>query len=263
MADILVILDFDKTIIDVDSDYWIVDEFGVTNLFDELLPAMTLNSVMTRVMDSLHRQGITIYQIAEVLKRIPIHPRIVNALKMAHASGCELRIISDANTFFIDTVLEHVGLRDCFSEINTNPGFLDEQGRLNIAPFHDHGCCHLCPANMCKGLIVERIKASMEGKKKRIIYLGDGEGDYCPSMKLTKGDFVMPRKNFPVWDLICQNPAIIRSEIHEWIDGDEFECVLLEIIGAISVQGIIGDFRLLPSLVAASEALPNKALSVT
>ncbi|KAK4395157.1 Inorganic pyrophosphatase 1 [Sesamum angolense] len=70
------------------------------------------------------------------------------------------------------------------------------------------------------GMIIERIQASIakEGKK-RMIYLGDGSGDFCPSLKLKEGDFMMPRKNYPVWDLICENRALLRAEIHEWPTG--------------------------------------------
>lgn len=59
--------------------------------------------------------------------------------------------MSDANQFFIETILEHYGIRECFSEINTNPSFIDKEGRLRISPYHDfrHGC-NLCPPNMCK-----------------------------------------------------------------------------------------------------------------
>ena len=74
-----------------------------------------------------------------------------------------------------------------------------------------------------------------EGNK-RIIYLGDGVGDYCPSLKLKEGDFVMPRKNFPVWDLISKNPLLIKAKIHEWTDGEELEKILLNIIETISID---------------------------
>lgn len=68
---------------------------------------------------------------------------------------CDLRVASDANAFFIETVLEHHGVLGCFSEISTNPARVDGNGRLRISPFHDpddsspHGCS-LCPENMCK-----------------------------------------------------------------------------------------------------------------
>lgn len=274
MAGIVVVFDFDKTIVDVDSDNWVIDELGFTDLFNQLLPTMPWNSLMDRMMNELHSQGKTIEDIVEVLKRIPIHPRIVSAIKSAHASGCELRILSDANMFFIETILKHLGLRDYFSEINTNPGFVDE-GKLRIFPYHDftqssHGCSR-CPPNMCKGLIIERIQASIskeEGNKK-IIYLGDGIGDYCPSLKLTESDYMMPRKNFPVWDLICRNPMLIKAEIHEWTDGKELESVLLQIIEEISIEECNGnsaqlfsaDCKLRTISIAAHETLP-KALSV-
>ncbi|XP_057535254.1 inorganic pyrophosphatase 1-like [Amaranthus tricolor] len=97
------------------------------------------------LMKEMHLQGVTINDIVEVLKRTPIHPRIVPAIKAAHSAGCDLRIVSDANMFFIETILDFLGIKDCFSEINTNPGYVDEQERLRILPYHDftkspHGC---------------------------------------------------------------------------------------------------------------------------
>ncbi|XP_022723605.1 inorganic pyrophosphatase 2-like isoform X3 [Durio zibethinus] len=239
MAGIVLVFDFDKTIIDCDSDNWVVDDLGFTDLFNQLLPTMPWNSLMDRMMKELHAQGKTIDDTAEVLKRAPIHPRIVPAIKSAHPLGCELRIVSDANMFFIETILEHLGLREYFSEINTNPSFVDEEGRLRIIPYHDftkssHGC-NLCPSNMCNGIIIERIQDSLEGKKK-IIYLGDGTGDYCPSRRLGEAEYMMPRKNFPVCDLICRNPMPVKAEIHEWSDGEELERVLLQIINMNSVD---------------------------
>ncbi|KAL0415131.1 UNVERIFIED_CONTAM: Inorganic pyrophosphatase 2 [Sesamum latifolium] len=241
MAGIIVVFDFDKTIIEVDSDNWVVDELGATDLFNQLLPTMPWNSMMDRMMKEVHAQGKTLEDIKEVLRRVPMHPRVVPAIKKAHALGCDLRIVSDANMFFIETILDHLGIKDCFTEINTNPSYADDEGRVRISPYVDfhtspHGC-NLCPPNMCKGMIIERIQASIakEGKK-RMIYLGDGSGDFCPSLKLKEGDFMMPRKNFPVWDLICENRALLRAEIHEWADGAELERVLLQLIEKISIQ---------------------------
>jgi pyridoxal phosphate phosphatase PHOSPHO2 len=242
MAGIMVVFDFDKTIIELDSDNWIIDELGFTDLFNRLLPTMPWNPMMDKIMNQMHAQGVTIEDVEEVLRRTPMHPRIVPVIKTLHASGCELRIVSDANMFFIETILDHLGIRNCFSEINSNPGYVDDEGRLRISPYVDfqsspHGCSR-CPPNMCKGMVIERIQASMskEGKK-RMIYLGDGIGDFCPSLKLKEGDIVMPRKNFPVWDLICKNRAILRAEIREWSDGEELEQLLPELVHETSIEG--------------------------
>ncbi|KAB2029084.1 hypothetical protein ES319_D05G139400v1 [Gossypium barbadense] len=189
------------------------------------------------MMKELHSKGTRIEDIAAVLKRSPIHPRIVEAIKSAHALGCDLKNVSDANTFFIETILEHHGLKECFLEINTNPGFVDQQGKLRIFPHHDftkssHGCQHpSCLPNMCKSFLEYRIQASlsMEDPKKTKIYLGYGLGD---------GDYVMPRKDVPVWDLICKNRSLIKAQIYEWSDGEEFKSVLLRLISRIiSIDG--------------------------
>ncbi|KAK9281312.1 hypothetical protein L1049_004210 [Liquidambar formosana] len=105
----------------------------------------------------------------------------------------------------------------------------------------------------------------MEGKKK-FIYLGDGNGDFCPSLKLGEGDHVMPRKNFPLWDLICKNLMLVKAKIHEWTDGEELERVLLRLTNTISMEEISSNnsaqlisvdckFQTIP--MSAHEALPQ------
>ncbi|XP_030953123.1 thiamine phosphate phosphatase-like protein isoform X3 [Quercus lobata] len=193
------------------------------------------------MLEELHSQGKTVEDMAECLKGTPLDQHIIAAIKAAHALGCELRIISDANLFYIETILEHHGVWGCFSRIDTNPSFVNEEGRLRILPFHDlnstpHGC-KLCPPNMCKGLVIDQIQASVsDSGKKRIIYLGDGNGDYCPTLKLGENDFVMPRKNYPLWKHIHGKPKLIKAKVHEWSTGEELERILLHLIDTIPIQ---------------------------
>ncbi|KAK6248982.1 hypothetical protein QUC31_020547 [Theobroma cacao] len=241
MAGVVLVFDFDKTIIECDSDDWVVEGFGVSELFTQLRPTFPLNTLMDRMIMEVQSRGNSTADIAACLRRVPLHPRIVSVIKAAHASGCDLRIISDANVFFIETILKNHGLLDRFSEINTNPSYVDGEGRLRISPYHDfesssHGC-NICPPNMCKGLIMERVQASVSATgKKRFIYLGDGTADFCPGLKLGEDDFLMPRKNFPVWELICSNPKLIRANIHEWNDGEELGDVLSHLVNKISIE---------------------------
>lgn len=114
---------------------------------------------------------------------------------------------------------------------------------------------------------MQSIQASLvkEGAKRTIIYLGDGSGDFCPSLKLKEGDFMMPRKNFPVWDLICKNRSLLRAEVREWTDGEELERVLHKLIEEIRmkesnnydlVQMLSVDCKFETVPVALHEALP-------
>jgi len=113
-----------------------------------------------------------------------------------------------------------------------------------------------------QGLIIDRIQDSIsqEGNK-RMIYLGDGSGDYCPSLRLKERDYMMPRKNFPAWDLICKDPLLVKAEIHGWSDGEELEQVLLHLIAKISMeensQFISSDCKLQTLSVSALEGLPK------
>ncbi|KAK9947922.1 hypothetical protein M0R45_003517 [Rubus argutus] len=235
MAGTVVVFDFDRTLIDDDSDWWVVTEMGLTQLFNELRSTMSWNSIMNIMMRELHLQGKTSKDIKECLKRTPMHPQVTAAIKSAHASGCDLKIISDANQFFIESILEYHGLLGCFSQIVTNPSSVDGDGRLSIFPYHDpvsssHGC-NLCPSNMCKGQVFDQFLASASGNgRKRYIYLGDGRNDFCPTLKLVEGDHVMPRKDYPLWDRICSNRMLIKADIHEWSDGEELAKILLHLI---------------------------------
>ncbi|KAL2903040.1 Inorganic pyrophosphatase 2 [Bienertia sinuspersici] len=136
MEGIMVVFDFDETILDCDSDNWVIDELGFTELYNKLLNTMPYNSMMDTLMKEMHAKGVT-----------------------------------------INDIVQH--------------------------------------------------------RTKKIIYIGDGKGDYCPSLKLREGDHVMPRKNFPVYDLITSNPMLIRATVHEWADGKDLERVLLSVIRGI------------------------------
>ncbi|KAG2722768.1 hypothetical protein I3760_02G141100 [Carya illinoinensis] len=218
------------------------------------------------MMKELHARGKTIEDIADVFKRIPIHPRIVTivpAIKAAHALGCDLRIVSDANTFFIETILKHLELREYFSEINTNPSFADEEGRGSFPTMIPTG---LLMAVVSALQTCARIQASVYKEEEKFIYLGDGSGDYCPSLKLGDVDHVMPRKDFPGWDLIYKKPLLIKAEIHdEWIDGEDLERILLGLINKVSIeetdQFISAEYKLQTISVCPHESLP-KALPV-
>ncbi|KAJ1278617.1 hypothetical protein BS78_04G092500 [Paspalum vaginatum] len=241
----LVVFDFDKTIVDCDSDNWVVDALGATRRFDELLRHLPWNHAIDAMMGELHAEGKAAEDIRASLRAAPLSPHVVAAVKAARALGCELRVLSDANAFFIDTVLAHHGLAAYFSATDTNPARLDAAGRLTIRPYHDfgdaaaadgHGCAlPTCPPNMCKGKVMERIllqeeaaAAAASRRRRAVVYLGDGRGDYCPSLKLREGDYVMPRAGHPVCDLIAASPP--AAAVRSWADFEDLGRVLLGIV---------------------------------
>jgi len=80
-------------------------------------------------------------------------------LKREQEKPCrrEMIIVSDANTFFIETVLKHHGLHKAFNEIFTNPAQFDQNGLLLIQNYPKrNNCCSQCSSNMCKSAIVKK-----------------------------------------------------------------------------------------------------------
>jgi pyridoxal phosphate phosphatase PHOSPHO2 len=81
-----------------------------------------------------------------------------------------------------------------------------------------------------QGKIIEKIQDKAGTKDQHFIYIGDGKGDYCPSLRLGEGDYVMPKENYPLWNLICSNKQLLKAEIHPWNSGEELEKILLELV---------------------------------
>eukprot|EP01018_Ginkgo_biloba_P007360 Gb_34426 [translate_table: standard] len=241
------------------SDPWVVNQLGATEIMNSLIASLPWTSLMDRMMIELHAQGKTVSDIERSLKTVPLRQEMIRAIKSAYSMGmalwrqlsytisgisgpmddgnrrCDLRIVSDANSFFIKTILENYNLLQYFTEIKTNPASVDEDGRLRIFPFHSqmiaaHGC-KLCPPNMCKGAIVDGIQKSISESKKRFIYLGDGRGDFCPSLRLGSGDHVLARQEYPLWELVQKNSDLVKAEVHGWSNAKDVEdclCKLLE-----------------------------------
>lgn len=233
------IFDFDCTIVEVDSDPWVAEHLGASLIMQELRSRLPWNAMMDALMEALHAKGNSISDIEEALRCIPLQPEKITAIKLAHTLGCELHIVSDANLFFIKTILDKYEVTNLFTEIHTNPASVDEDGRLHIAPFHPiceapHGC-PLCPPNMCKGKIIDEIQAHMAHARKRIIYIGDGCGDYCPSLRLHGSDCILPREGFPLLEMLTQNMASVRASIYPWGSAKSMEEKLLALLEAQNV----------------------------
>uniref|UniRef100_A0A1D1XI66 Inorganic pyrophosphatase 1 n=1 Tax=Anthurium amnicola TaxID=1678845 RepID=A0A1D1XI66_9ARAE len=108
---------------------------------------------------------------------------------------------------------------------------------------------------MWKDITLERIRSSTAGKK-RLIYLGDEKRDYYSSLKLRGEDYVMPRKDFPLWELISNDPTQLKDQVHEWSNGEELERVLLHLTNrSLSSQLLFTDCKLQTFPMSAHEPL--------
>lgn len=227
----LLIFDFDHSLIDCNSDPWVIDHLGASHIMQSWRGSLPWTDLMDRMMTEVHARGAKISDVQDSLKKIPLQPEMIRAIQSAHSWGFELRVISDANVFFIKTVLAYYDLERYFTEVHSNPAYVNEQGILRICPYHSHPphSCTLCPPNMCKGTILDGIRAAAPSVKRRTIYVGDGGGDYCPSLRLLRGDHVLARQGYPLEKLLKENYKLIEAEVHGWSSAQDVEDCLLEL----------------------------------
>jgi pyridoxal phosphate phosphatase PHOSPHO2 len=121
-----------------------------------------------------------------------------------------------------------------------------------------------------EGMLQELSAAAAAGMRRpsRVVYLGDGRGDYCPTLKLAERDYMMPRKGYPVWDLIAGDRRAVRADVRGWADFKDLETVLLDIIHECAAAAMMeqdgGDQVVVGMVVPECRALsaPKMAMAV-
>ena len=229
---VLVVFDFDWSLINDNSDTWVIKQL-TPDFYAQLMGGPKAQELgWTDLMDHALCQmmgpqlGITREQLTASLEAIPYFPEMFEAVRYAHAQGAEIVVLSDANTYYITTILERHGLAPLVTEVITNPSRWDG-GTLRVAPHHDagrppHGCA-LCPPNLCKGLVMEALL--QDRKPAKVVYVGDGGGDFCPSTKLRAGDALCCRKGWTCHKKAAAAAApggpgpTVVAELVPWEDG--------------------------------------------
>ncbi|CAK4683760.1 hypothetical protein LEN26_013076 [Aphanomyces euteiches] len=217
----LVIFDYDWSLINDNSDTYVFQQLQ-PELYTHLRQLSSSGVQWTQAVDqTLAKLTCTKEQLIDALARIPIQDGMLEAVQFAHTKGCEIVIVSDANTVFIQSMLEHHNLTSIIKQVYTNPAVF-EGNVLHVSPFHasnlpPHGCPR-CPPNMCKGSIVQQIKASKTYSK--IIYIGDGGGDFCPcATQLSSNDVIFAREQYELLRRLQANSGDVSATVEPWSTG--------------------------------------------
>ncbi|KAI8390828.1 phosphatase phospho-type [Radiomyces spectabilis] len=220
----LAVFDFDWSLIEEDSDYWTIQNLSPVQWEKvKTLAGMQWTDLMDLSVKEIQDQGVTKDQFMAVLEKIPFTTAMLNTLKVLHSHHTRVLILSDANTFYIDTILRAYGVRDLVSDIITNPAYTDEKHRFRIQrhiPASDppHQCPNSCAVNICKGQELDKYIAT-HGPFERVMYVGDGKNDYCPSTRLRETDRLFARSGKSLSAMLKNDPeaaAKIKSNITFW-----------------------------------------------
>lgn len=254
----LLVWDYDWSLVNDNSDTWIVKQLApqfYAHFRDERHQGWT--ELMNQQFERLHGAGLGREAILSCIASVPVFQANLDAIRGAGAAGAKQLVLSDANTVFIEAFMQKHGIRELFDEILTNPAEFDEHERLIVRPYHTpppHKC-PLCPPNLCKGMVLEAVRARL-GEPHRVIYVGDGGGDFCPACDLAPGDAVLcradpspPLTHFglqqrldkslaPGFDKVTRRGELARvtAEVHHWHDGDELARTISQLLDSAPIS---------------------------
>ncbi|XP_065334827.1 pyridoxal phosphate phosphatase PHOSPHO2-like [Cloeon dipterum] len=235
MRRLLMAFDFDHTIINDNSD------LVARNMLKTTIPQEVSNlyrtdgwtAYMQCIFKLLKADGFSPLEVQSAIKKIPHTPGMDALLRELHHRGdAEVIIISDSNSVFINDWLENAAVDHIVNKTFTNPAFYDDQGLLNISMYHEQDWCKLSTKNLCKGHILQSYvdERAREGVKFDCIgYVGDGNNDLCPCLKLSASDWAFPRKNYTLAKMISKEnfDHKISAKIHLWESGHEILDIIL------------------------------------
>ncbi|KAI8373291.1 phosphatase phospho-type [Blakeslea trispora] len=199
----IAVFDFDWSLIEQDSDFWAIHTLSpeIWQEVREKRDAYQWTDLMDHAICRLQETGFSKADIANALKTIPFSKEMQNVLLDLKSKHIPVILLSDANNFYIETILEAYGVRDCVTEIITNFAYEDEQGRLRIRRYIQssdlqHNCKNPCSVNICKGQELEKVIERFGGinSLEKIAYTGDGKNDFCPATRLRNTDVFFMRE---------------------------------------------------------------------
>lgn len=226
----LLVFDFDHTVIDDNSDTWVIKCTPKQDLPDWLKNTYQKGhwtEYMGRVLSYIGDQGIREDAIRTVMETMPYTAGMIDLLKFIgqNKERVDCIIISDSNTVFIDWILHAAGAQCAVDRVFTNPAHFDDRGYLDVQCFHSHSCAQ-CPVNLCKRKVLEDFleRQLMAGLQyQQTVYIGDGGNDLCPVKSLKKSDVAMPRKGYSLERLISKLNAgdsrHLESRVVGWSSG--------------------------------------------
>ncbi|KAM9366230.1 pyridoxal phosphate phosphatase PHOSPHO2 [Symphorus nematophorus] len=229
----LMVFDFDHTVVDDNSDTWVI-----RCLPGQALPDSVKNSYrkghwtefMGRVMNYIGDQEVSPDRVRSVMETIPFTAGMTDLLTFIseHKSTIDCIVISDSNTMFIEWILSASGLQAAVDQVFTNPAKINELGYMEVQCYHSHDCDR-CPVNLCKKKVLELyLSEQSEGgvEYERIFYVGDGGNDLCPTSCLRGHDVAMPRKGYTLEKLLAKLEAqeentSLKAKVIVWSSGTD------------------------------------------
>ena len=229
---ILLLIDFDGTIIDGDIVFTLFEEtlskeeYKLVTDFDHLNYAEAID----KYYKIMKKNNKTINDINPILEKMKFNEGLEELFTYIKNNKNKffLILITGDDLYPTTYFLKYKGVYDLFdyfigipSNISVNadsPGLID----VNYLPAHS---CDFCDKSLCKANeFVKFLEKNDKYKNSKIFYICDGWNDYCLSSKYLKNsDFILAREGFSFWKLMKKDKYSknIKSNVIYWNNGKE------------------------------------------
>jgi 2-hydroxy-3-keto-5-methylthiopentenyl-1-phosphate phosphatase len=172
---ILILTDFDGTISTVDLGSQIINKFATESLSD-IEKAFVKGKIGSRVAYERiapRLKGSRAKMLKHILTIEKLDPYFPEFYSLSSRKGIDVKIVSDGLDFYIDAVLNKYNLSgiECYS----NLAVFGLNSSLSIEFPGMNDFCGRC--GTCKSRILNSYRLIYD----KIIYIGDGYSDFCPS----------------------------------------------------------------------------------
>ena len=230
----LVIFDFDQTIIDLDSEFSLIEKYA-QNLYKEKNGDLYVkdhwiefnNYIYTRIVEN----GYTYEDVKKHFQSLKLSPNMDILLNFLNQNkhNYETIIITGNNDKVVEIVLESHGIKSCFNHILCNKSIFDEKNIFKIWAINEkYQHCKDDKPFLCKSLFFEDFMKDKKSCFDKIFYIGDGKNDFCLSKKLGINDIVFPRVNYSLYKILYDKNGKkeVKAKIIPWNNGNDIYNVI-------------------------------------
>ncbi len=220
----LFVFDFDHTLVDDNTDTFIMDLCPQLDLKRSLRARRKDFSSWTQFMDHVfylvHKEGCTKDDIKNHMRKLPLYQEATKSIRLVYESDtADAIILSDSNTIFIQLILEECNISHMFKAVFTNPAHFEADGRLRVEHLCQHDCKVCTSPNICKSKVLREYRQSLQQDYCKVVYVGDGEGDFCPASSLSRDDIVICREGYTLARMLSSEPCTASVYVVNFVEG--------------------------------------------
>lgn len=231
----LMAFDFDHTVVDDNTDI-VVRDLVKSKISDEITKLYKKSGwipYMQEIFYLLHGDGFGSAQILDAIQQIPEVASMKTLFRELNDTGTvDIIIISDSNSVFIKHWCDYNNVSDYIKRVFTNQAHFNDEDVLKIQPYHEQSECRLSSENLCKGKVLEDyVQSQLEENNvvyDSISYIGDGNNDICPILRLASHDFGYARKDYRMHKELDKNNTSLDATLEIWTDGRDLKQLIFE-----------------------------------